>query len=49
MSELPKERFPKFVEAVLSEVPFNSAMTQVYGDHLKDFEEFQKRFTRFEK
>lgn len=45
----PKERFPKFIDAVLLGLPFRTALTQVYGDQAKDYPAFLKQYERFTK
>ena len=49
MNDFPKERFPRFVEAILGGAPFEKAILQVYGDQVKDFPAFNKRYERFSK
>jgi hypothetical protein len=48
-TELPKERFAKFADAVTSGQPPKSAFTAVYGDKIKDWETFLRRYERFAK
>ncbi len=49
MNELPKERFPKFVEAILSGKKLDAALIEVYGDKYKDFDAFKKKYDKFQK
>ncbi|MEA3186585.1 MAG: Peptidase superfamily [Chthoniobacter sp.] len=49
MSELPPERFPKFVDAVLAGKSLQDSLLQIYGDRFKDFAAFTKKFERFSK
>lgn len=49
MNEFPKERFPRFIDAVLAGEPFEGAMTKVYGDQVKDYATFTKQYSRFSK
>lgn len=49
MTDFPKDRLSHFIESVLngSEVP--SAIVEIYGDKLKDWADFQKRYDKFTK
>ena len=49
MSELPKQQFTTFVDAMLEGLPFYPAIFQVYGDKIKSIDDLQKRFARFDK
>lgn len=49
MNELPKDRFPKFVEAVIAGKAPDAAFVGIYGDKFKDFETFRKRYKLFTK
>lgn len=44
MTELPKERFPQFIEAILGGVKVQDAIVKIYGDKFKDFDEFKKAY-----
>jgi hypothetical protein len=47
MDELPKERFPQFVDVILSGKTLEPAIMEVYGDKVKDFPTFTKKFEKF--
>ena len=49
MNELPKDRFPKFVDAVIAGKAPDAAFVGIYGDKFKDFETFRKRYKQFTK
>ncbi len=49
MNDLPKDRFPKFVEGVLNGQTADAAFVSVYGDKFKDFDAFKKRYKQFNK
>jgi len=49
MNELPKERIVSFIEAVLAGKKMQEAVLAVYGDKLKDWDGFMKRYERFNK
>jgi hypothetical protein len=49
MNELPKERIVSFIEAVLAGKKMQEAVLAVYGDKLKDWDAFLKRYERFSK
>lgn len=49
MNELPKERIVTFIEAVLAGKKMQAAVLEVYGDKLKDWDAFTKRYERFSK
>lgn len=48
MTQLPKENFPKFVDAILSGASLETAVTTVYSEQISDNAEFVKRYNRFE-
>lgn len=48
-NELPKERFPQFVSAILAGKDMQTAFLEVYGDKIHDWKTFQMRFQRFSK
>ena len=47
MNQFPKERFPKFIDAILEGAPFENAIMKIYGDQIKDYATFSKQFERF--
>jgi hypothetical protein len=47
MSELPPDRITKFIDAVLQGRGMQAAVLEVYGDKLKDWAAFEKRYERF--
>ena len=49
MSELPKDRIVKFIDAVLDGRGMQPAVLEVYGDKVKDWDAFMKRYERFNK
>jgi len=49
MNSYPKDRFPKFVDAILGGANFEAALLQVYGDQVQDYAAFTKRYERFVK
>ncbi|MEI6561235.1 MAG: peptidase MA family metallohydrolase [Verrucomicrobiota bacterium] len=49
MNSYPKDRFPKFVDAILGGAKFEAALLQVYGDQVQDYAAFTKRYERFVK
>ncbi len=49
MTELPKDRFPKFIDAVLKGNSMQEAVLAVYGDKYKDWGAFMKHYERFTK
>ncbi len=49
MTELPKDRFPKFIDAVLSGKSMQDAVLLVYSDKYKDWPAFMKHYERFTK
>jgi hypothetical protein len=49
MTELPKERFTQFIDAVLAGRTLRDALLYVYPDKLASYEDFEKKFARFSK
>jgi len=49
MNNYPKDRFPKFIEAIVGGANFEAALLQVYGDRVKDYAAFTKQYERFVK
>jgi hypothetical protein len=49
MTEFPKDRMAKFIESVMNGSEPQSAVMEVYGDKLKDWGDFQKRYEKFTK
>jgi hypothetical protein len=49
MNNFPKERFPKFIDAIVGGVEFKDAVLQIYGDQVKDYPDFNKQYDRFTK
>jgi hypothetical protein len=49
IKELPEDRFNKFIEAILSGTPMRDAVLKIYGDKVKDWDDFNKRFEKFKK
>lgn len=49
MTDLPKDRISKFIDAILEPKPMQAAVMEVYGDKLKDWADFEKRYERFGK
>lgn len=49
MNQFPKDRFPRFIDAILGGEPFENAVLKVYGDQVKDYPTFTKRYERFTK
>lgn len=48
-NELPKERFPQFLSAILGGQDLQDAVLAIYGDKIRDWKTFQMRFDRFSK
>lgn len=48
-NDLPPERFPKFVDAMLKGEILEVAIVKIYGDKYKDFDAFKKKYQRFQK
>lgn len=49
MTELPRERFTQFINAVLSGQSLKDALMTVYGDKLASYEDFEKKYAKFTK
>ena len=49
MTELPKDRFTRFIDAVLGGKSLGDALLYVYPDKLVSYDDFQKKFARFTK
>ena len=49
MNEFPKDRFPRFIDAILAKATFESAVLKIYGDQVKDYPAFVKQYERFTK
>ena len=49
MDELPKERILKFIEAALAGKSLRDSVSEVYGDKIKDWADFEKKFAKFGK
>jgi len=49
MTELPKDRILKFIDAIVAGSPVQSAFVTVYGDKIKDWDSFEKRYEHFSK
>lgn len=47
MTELPKERFTRFISAVLEGRNLRDALLYVYPDKLASYEDFQRKYARF--
>ena len=48
-TELPKERFKQFLEAMLGGRSLKDALLYVYPDKLASYEDFERKFARFNK
>lgn len=48
-NELPPERFPRFVESILAGKNLSAALLEVYGDRIRDYDTFKRRYERFSK
>lgn len=46
LNNQPKDRFPRFIDAVCEGLPFREAYLKVYGDQVKDYETFLKRYAQ---
>ena len=46
-NQLPPERFPKFAEAMMNGETLDAALQSIYGDKVKDFDAFQRKYARF--
>lgn len=49
MTELPKDRFTQFIDAVLAGRTLKDALLYVYPDKLASYEDFEKKYARFNK
>ena len=49
MTEGPKDRFPKFIDAILAGKGLEEAVLQIYGDRFKDWPAFAKHYEKFSK
>lgn len=49
MNELPKDRFVKFIDAVLDGKGMEKAVLEVYADKVNDWDSFLRRYERFVK
>lgn len=49
MNEFPKDRFVKFIDAVLDGKGMEKAVIEVYADKVKDWDTFLRRYERFTK
>ena len=49
MSELPKDRIVKFIDAVLGGKKMQEAVLEVYGDKFRNWDAFMKKYERFTK
>jgi hypothetical protein len=49
MNDLPQDRFPKFVDAILGGENLKDALSHVYGDKINDYDTFVRRYQRFSK
>jgi hypothetical protein len=49
MDEMPRDRIMKFIGLQLAGTSLKEGIQQVYGDKLKDWDDFQKRFEKFDK
>jgi len=49
MDNFPKDRFPQFIDAILGGARFQDALLQIYGDKIKDYLTFSRRYERFTK
>ena len=49
MNNYPKDRFPKFIDAIVGGATFEAALLQVYSDRVKDYAAFTKQYERFVK
>ena len=47
MTEMPRERIVSFIDAVLTGKPVMEIIPEIYGDKVKDWAGFQKRYERF--
>jgi len=49
MTKSPRERFPKFIDAILDGKTLKEAVAEIYGDQYKDFDTFEKKYQLFTK
>jgi hypothetical protein len=49
MTELPRERFTQFIDSVLSGHTLEQALMSVYGDKLASYDDFEKKYAKFNK
>jgi hypothetical protein len=49
MTELPQDRIMKFINSQLGGKSLKEGVLQVYGDKVKDWEDFEKKFAKFDK
>src|SRR5204862_2831922 len=49
MDELPKDRILKFIDAQLDGKSLQNSVLEVYGDKVKDWADFEKRFEKYGK
>ena len=49
MTELPKDRFTRFIDAVLAGRSLQDALLFVYPDKLASYDDFERKFARFNK
>ena len=49
MNEFPKDRFVKFIDAVLDGKGMQAAVLETYSDKVKDWDSFMRRYERFTK
>ncbi len=47
MNNFPKERFPRFIDVILAGANFENAIVQVYGDQVKNYADFTKKYDQF--
>ena len=49
MNDFPKDRFVTFIDAILDGKGMQTAVLEVYGDKVKDWDAFTRRYERFTK
>lgn len=49
MDEMPKERILQFIDAALAGKSLRDSVLEVYGDKVKDWPDFEKKFEKFTK
>jgi hypothetical protein len=49
MDEMPKDRMLKFIDAALAGKSLRDSVLEVYGDKVKDWPDFEKKFEKFAK